>query len=190
MNVHSDIHWRERLAARYLDALDTGDLDAVITLCDEVAGDADAERFLRELMVGVDEEEAREASVAELSSDVVTLARQTMPSAFAQKEDVPAFTVALVARRLESEAGYQRLTPSDRALHTRLVDDATAMPEALGWPQFQRWCSGPLNTSSTTYRKLFHKTALMVAMSRNQQEGRLAAARRRTPPRPAPEDKS
>ena len=182
MSIHADRHWRERLASRYINALDAGDLDAIAALWDEVDGDPAAEEFLRDVMIGVEDEESQEPDLAESAVLVADLARHTMPSAFPFPDAPKALTVADVARRLESEPEFRRLSPDDRRDHLRLADDPTPLPEALGWPQFERWSQGLGAKVSKPYWKAFHKVALMMTTSRNQQEGRLAAARRATPP--------
>ena len=182
MSAHPDHFWHERMAVRYLDALDVGDLDTVFALWDQAAPDAELLTLLNELNEGLDLEEGIGTDFATDATRVLEMARKHLPSAFSQEEPPGPLTAADVARRLEAEAEFRRLGPPDRAVHGRLLADASEVPDDLGQSQIDHWLEGLGVAASPIYRRVFRKVALLMAMARCQQEGRLAAARRATPP--------
>jgi hypothetical protein len=182
MSAHTDRFWRERMAVRYLDALDAGDLDTIGTLWERAATDDELHALLVELNHGLHEEEGLGTDFTTDAARVLELARRHLPSAFPPAEPPGPLTVADVARRLEAEPEFRRLDPADRAVHARLLADAAQVPEDLGQPQLDRWMQGHGFAASPTYRRVFRKVALLLDMARCQQEGRLAAARRAAPP--------
>ena len=182
MSALTDRFWRERMAVRYLDALDTGDLDTIVALWEQAATDDELHALLVELNEGLHQEEGLGTDFTTDAARVLELARKHLPSAFPPEEPSGPLTAADVARRLEAEPEFRRLDPSDRAVHARLLADAEPVPEDLGQPQLDRWMQGRGVAASPTYRRVFRKVALLMDMARCQQEGRLAAARQA--PRP------
>jgi hypothetical protein len=182
MSAHTDRFWRERMAVRYLDALDAGDLDAVVALWELAATDPELIALLHELDEGLQAEGGTGTDFVTDAARVLELAREHLPSAFPPDDPPGPLTAADVARRLEAEAEFRRLGPSDRAVHARLLAEAAQVPEDLGQPPLDRWMEGLGIVASPTYRRAFRKVALLMDMARCQQEGRLAAARRATPP--------
>jgi hypothetical protein len=182
MSAHPDRFWRERMAVRYLDALDAGDLDTVVSLWEQAATDDELNALLQELSEGLEAEEGIGADFATDAARVLELARQHIPSAFPPVGLSEPLTAADVARRLEAEPEFRRLGPSDRAAHARLLADASQVPRELGRPQLDRWMQALGVAVGPIYRRVFRKVALLMDMARCQQEGRLAAARTATPP--------
>ena len=183
MSAPDDRYARERMAIRYLDALDAGDLDAVAALWERAASDPELAGLLDEVNRGLEAEEGPAADFATDAARVVELARRHLPSAF--PADAPAGPVlaADVARRLEAEPEFRRLDAADRVAHARLLGDATPLPESLGQPGIDRWLGGLGVAAGPAYRKAFRKVAVLMGMARGQGEARLAAARRADPPR-------
>ncbi|HEU5115246.1 MAG TPA: hypothetical protein VFT74_01075, partial [Isosphaeraceae bacterium] len=135
MSDHADRFRRERLAVRYLDALDAGDLDAVVALWEEAATDPELEAVLQELNEGLHTEEGLGTDFASDAVHVRDLARMHMPGAFPPEEPQGPLTASDVARRLEAEPEFRRLNAPDRAAHSRLLGDASAVPDDLGQPK-------------------------------------------------------
>ncbi len=182
MSAHADRFWRERMAVRYLDALDAADLDALVALWEEAAARPEIEALLHELNEGLEAEEGQGTGFATDATRVLELARRHLPSAFPPDEPPGPLTASDVARRLEAEPEFRRLDPADRVAHARLLADATPIPDALGQPQLDRWIQGLGVTAGPAYRRVFRKVAVLLSMARGQQEGRLAAARQAPPP--------
>jgi len=181
MSARSNRFWRERMAIRYLDALDARDLDAVAALWEQAADDPEMATLLDEVNRGLEAEEGQGADFATDAARAVELARRYLPSAF--PADEPSGPVAAdVARRLEAEPEFRRLDAADRAAHARLLGDSTPLPESLGQPGIDRWLRELGVVGGPAYRKAFRKVAILIAMARGQGEARLAAARRADPP--------
>ena len=184
MSGLTDRHWRERAAIRYLDALDAADWDEVAALWEWAGSDPELERLLRDLDEGLFEDEGPGADFAADAARVLELARRHLPGAFPLEVPAGPPTVAVVARRLEAEPEFGRFDPADRRVHDHLLGDTTPLPDQLALPKFERWAKGLGVTASPHYWRAFRKVAVLLDMARCQQEGRLAAARRATPPGP------
>jgi hypothetical protein len=182
MSAHADRFWRERMAVRYLDALDAADLDTIVALWEQAADDHELNTLLHELNEGLMAEEDIGTDLATDATRVLELARKHLPSAFPPAEPPGPLTASDVARRLEAEAEFRRLGPTDRSAHARLLADASPVPKELGQPQLDRWLQTLGIAASPIYRRAFRKVALLMDMARCQQEGRLAAARTAMPP--------
>jgi hypothetical protein len=182
MSAHDDRLWRERVALRYLDALDAGDIDAAGELWEQAAEDPELEALLRQLDEGLEVEEDDRTSFGADASRVLELVRVHMPGSLPSDEPALPPTAADVARRLEAEPEFRRLEPGDRVAHAHLLAQAAVIPDALGQLQIDHWLKGLGVDAGPSYRRAFRKVAVLLEMARCQQEGRLAAARRATPP--------
>lgn len=182
MSTDADRFWCERMAVRYLDALDAGDLDLIVAIWEEAEKDPKLLALLYELNEGLDAEEGLGADFESDASRVIELARRHMPGAFPVEEPAGPLTAADVARRLEAEPEFRRIDSADRADHARLLSDVTPIPEDLGQLSLDRWIRGLGVSPGPTYRRAFRKVAVLLSMNRGQQEGRLAAARKANPP--------
>jgi hypothetical protein len=181
MSARDDRFWEERVALRYLDALDDGDLDAVAALWEQAAVEPDLAALLDELNRGLEAEEGPGTDFATDAARVVELARRHLPSAFPIEGPTGPILAADVARRLEAEPEFRRLDAIDRAAHARLLADATPIPDSLGQPGIDRWLGERGVVAGPFYRKAFRKVAVLLAMARGQGEARLAAARQSAP---------
>src|SRR4051812_34441906 len=76
MSAHTDRFWRERMAVRYLDALDAGDLDTIVALWEQAAADEELNALLLELNEGLHEEEGSETDFTTDAARVLELARK------------------------------------------------------------------------------------------------------------------
>jgi len=177
MSRHADRHWREREALRYLDALDSGALDAVAAIWAEAAGDPELEALLRDLVDGLYAEEGPGTDLQVDAARIADLARRCFPA----EEPTGPLTAAEVARRLEAEPEFRRLDAADRLAHARLLAEAARLPDHLGQPGLDRWLSGLGLDAGLHYRRAFRKVAVLMTMARGQRDSRLAAARRATP---------
>lgn len=179
----SSIAWAET-ALRYLDALDAGDAGALAALWEQAAENPQLEQVLGELTDGLAAEDDLSPSWEADAERVRGLLRQHLPSAFPTEAAPPPLTVGDVAARLQSDSALgTRLTDADRAANSRLLADATPIPEELGLPHFEKWQTTLGISAGVSYWRAFRQAAVLLAMGRCQQAGELAAARRagRTP---------
>lgn len=181
MSAGDDRFWEERMALRYLDALDAGDLDAIAELWEQAAGEPVLGAFLDELNRGLEAEEGAGTDLATDATRVLDLARRHLPSAFPTGGPAGPIVASDVARRLESEPEFRRLDPADRAAHARMLAKASPLPEMLGQPGVDRWFRDLGVAAGPAYRKAFRKVAVLMTMGRGQGEARLAAARQADP---------
>ncbi|MHB8648514.1 MAG: hypothetical protein ACYDAR_22255 [Thermomicrobiales bacterium] len=174
-HTHST-RWAET-ALRYLDALDAGDVNVLAELWEQAEVNPELEQALGELTDGLAIEEGLDADWQIGAEGVRILLRQHMPSAF--PTDPPPLTVGEVAARVKSDNTLRgRLTASDQEANSRLLADATLIPDELGLPHFEKWRLTLGVSASPHYWRAFRKTAVLLAMGRCQQAGELAAARR------------
>jgi hypothetical protein len=172
------------IAVRYLDALDTGDLDTVARLWERAAADPELERILGELTDGLAVEEGPDPDWKGDAAHVKDLLRRHLPSGFATPPAAP-LTVADVAARLQADSTLSgRLSPADQASNARLLGNSTLIPDDLGLPQLEKWQKKLGVSASPAYWRAFRQAAVLLSMGRCQQAGELAAARRASgPPR-------
>jgi hypothetical protein len=179
MSTHEhSIAWIET-ALRYLDALDSCDVDALAEMWEQAAGNPQLEQVLGELTDGIALEEGLDAAWETDAERVRGLLREHLPSAFAAEADPPPLTVGDVAARLKTDSVLgARLNEADRTANNRLLTNTTLIPEELGLPHFEQWRTTLGIHASTPYWRAFRQAAVLLAMGRCQQAGELAAARR------------
>jgi hypothetical protein len=166
-------------ALRYLDALDAADVDALAALWEQATTNPELERVLGESTDGLADEDGPSPAWQADAARVRMLLRQHLPSAFANLTDLPPLTVRDVAARLQSDSILRaRLSTGDQMANSRLLADATPIPEELGLPQFEKWQTTLGVSASPHYWRSFRQAAVLLAMGRCQQAGELAAARR------------
>ncbi len=182
MSGRDDRFWTERMAVRYLDALDAGDLDSVAKLWEQAAGDPELASLLDDINKGLEDEEGPGTDFDTDAGRVIEMARRHLPSAFPVVTPTGPVVAAEVARRLEAEPEFRRLDPADRGAHARLLADVTPLPDSLGQPGVDRWLRALGVVAGPVYRKAFRKVAILMEMARGQGEARLAAARPANPP--------
>lgn len=183
MRSRDDRFWAERMALRYLDALDAGNLDAIAALWERAADEPDLARLLDEMNLALEDEAGADDDFAADAVQVVELARRHLPSAFPTPQPQVPLVAADVARRLEAEPEFRRLDPADRVAHAQLLGDATPLPEALGRTALTKWFRDLNVIAGPQYIKAFRNAVVLMDMARAQAEVRLAAARPADPPR-------
>jgi len=170
--------WAET-ALRYLDALDAGDAGALAEMWEQATEDPKLEQVLGDLTDGLAAEEGPSPSWESDAERVRVLLRQHLPSAFPADADPQPLTVGDVAARLQADSVLgARLTAADRVANSRLLADATPIPEELGLPHFEKWQTTLGVSAGASYWRAFRQAAVLLAMGRCQQAGELAAARR------------
>lgn len=175
--------WAET-ALRYLDAFDAGDVALLAELWEQAAANPQLEQVLGELTDGVAVEEGVDPAWQADVEQARSLLREHLPSAFPVEAEFPPLTVGDVAARLQADSVLgTRLSAADKAANSRLLANTTPIPEELGLLHFEKWRTTLGVSASPHYWRAFRQAAVLLAMSRCQQAGELAAARRagRTP---------
>jgi len=166
----------DQYSDRFMKALDAGDLQSLAWLWDE----AYQQPELAALFVDMMNEAAREIEPEDgwrSEIDKVQLLIAQHLSTPIVEEPGPV-TAADVAARLQADRMLSGLPDDDVQTNTRLLVDATPVPEHLGAPQLERWLTGLNISASPRYWKQFRKAAVLLQMSRCQQGAKLQAARR------------
>jgi hypothetical protein len=179
MTVHEHpIGWAE-MALRYLDALDSGDVNTLAELWKQAESNPELEHLLNELTDGLAIEEGPAEAWESDAAQVRNLLREHLPSAFAADVEPPPLTVGNVAAKIKADSTLGgRLSTADCAANDRLLASVTPLPQELGLPHFEKWRSTLGVSASKHYWRTFQQTAVLLAMGRCQQAVELAAARR------------
>src|SRR6185312_12466862 len=112
--------WAET-ALRYLDALDSGDVNVLSELWQKAESNPELEHLLNELTDGLAIEEGPAATWESDAAQVRSLLREHLPSAIPAETDLPPLTVGDVAAKLQVDSTLgARLTAEDRAANDRL----------------------------------------------------------------------
>ncbi len=168
-----------RVALRYLDALDAGDVAALAELWEQAVGNPQLEQVLGELTDGLAVEEDLDPAWRADAEQVRSLLRAHLPSAFPVESELPPLIVGDVAARLQADSALgARFQAADRVANSRLLADTTPLPDELGLPHFEKWKTTLGINASPHYWRAFRQAAVLLAMGRCQQAGELAAARR------------
>lgn len=178
-------NWQiDKRLLEYADALETHDWVTFSEIWNEALTNAELEQALREYHEGLIEEQNAPAGL----EDDAEAVRQVIAACFPERPVPPDETqkplsASDVASRLQADlaAGSVRLTEDDRQTNQLLLMNATALPEQLKLPVFEKWCQELGIEASLSYWRIFRQTALKLNMSRSQQQARLLAAREQNP---------
>jgi hypothetical protein len=171
-------------AARYLDALERNDFDTTAGLWRLALADPELEAVLREVHVGLIEEQAHEATAA--AEAALTAAVEThLPSAAILRPAAAVVTVADVANELFRHTP-NRLPAEAHLLNERLRGTAEPLPPNLGLPQLTAWAEALFGPAPPAYWKAFRQAAVKLELRRAAEADYQLAARRA----PRPEDKA
>src|SRR4051812_27711951 len=168
---------RELAVARYVWALDEGDLDALTVVLQEAEIDA----LLDDQLAGVTEALHAEAGLppaVDQARLVRRLLRQHLPSAFPSDEEPTAPTVGDAARQLQADlAAGPTLAPADAQAHARLLASDAPLPVPVTATAVQRIAGALGVAASPRYWERFRRAAVVVAVSQQRGMVQLAAAR-------------
>ena len=167
----------DKLAVRYVWAVETGDLDAMDALWAAAAGDPD----LADALVEIDAELAAEDG-PDAAAAVVGLVERHLPSAEVVRPAAGPVTVAEVAEHLRRHPP-RGLTAADLAVNDRLRAAADPLPDDLGLPAVVGW-GRRYGAAPEAYWKAFREAALKLRMRRSSAENFQMAARPAAPKPP------
>lgn len=166
----------DQYSDRFLQALDNGDLQTLAWLWDEAYREPALAQVFLEMMAEVESEMAPGDTWKTDVEKIRWLIDQHFPAT--TMNEPPPLTVGDVASKLQAERAFGSLSEEDLKANSRLLVNATPLPDELGAPQLERWIAGLDISASSRYWKQFRKTAVLMQMSRCQQGAKLQAARR------------
>lgn len=170
----------ERTAVQYLDALESGDIDAVAAVWAEAGQSPELERLLCDLSEGL----AAELGLDDRWQVDVDRLKRLIEDHIPRPPAEPAeLTAADVATRLQADPGiFSSLTSADKAANSALLTNRAPIPAQLGMPDLERWVRALGVSATPRYWTQFRKAAVLLAMGRTQRAGELAAARKAKAP--------
>lgn len=168
----------DQYSERFILALDAGDLQTLAWLWDEAYQDPALAKLFNEML----DEAATELEPADGWRGDVERVQQLIADHFPKPvvEAPGRLTAADVAGKLQTDRLLSSLTDADVQANSRLLANATPVPEQLGVPQLETWITGLDISASPRYWKEFRKAAVLLQMSRCQQGAKLQAARRQS----------
>lgn len=170
-------------AARYLDALERGDDDALAALWDLAANDPEISAAFHDINAGLMEEDAAREQ-ATVASAVAGAVEKHLPSAAIVTLAAGPVTVADVANELFRHTP-DRLPAAAHALNDRLRAATDALPDDLGLMTLLAWAEKTFGPGPGEYWEAFRKAALKVRMRHTADTEFQLAARKTTPKREA-----
>jgi hypothetical protein len=175
--------WLDLTAARYLDALERDDFDAMAELWQLALADHELEAVLHEVHAGLLDEQASEAAAA--AKEALTAAvEKHLPSAEIIRPSTGPVTVADVANELFRHTP-DRLPAEAHLLNERLRASGEPLPADLGLTRLTAWAEAKFGPGPAEYWKAFRQAAVKLEIRRAAEAEYHLAAR----PAPKPEDK-
>ncbi|VTR98987.1 hypothetical protein [Tuwongella immobilis] len=177
--MNADPYRIDRLCLRYLDAIESGNLDVMAELWGIAEQDDALATALGELLDGLAAEENAVQNVRGLVQQHLLSGNLPPPTI------VNTVTLGDVARQLKQDARdpQQRLSPEDEAINDALLQSQAAVPDPAQPKEFNPWLEQNPPGASQRYRRMFRKTAMLLWMAKSQEPSFLMAAR---PVKPKP----
>jgi hypothetical protein len=165
-------------SARYLDALERGDVAELQRLWRLAETDAELQTAFREIHAGLLEEQD-----AELMGTIAAAAQKHLPSAEVVRPATGPVTVADVADELFRHTP-DRLPADAHRLNERLRQSPEPIPTDLGLPKLIAWAEAKYGPAVKEYWKAFHQVVIKLHTRRESAEYQVAARKA-----PNPEDR-
>jgi hypothetical protein len=168
-------------AARYLEAIERDDFDAIAALWADAATDAELAVALREVHAGLVEEQKW---AADTTATVAVAVEQHLPSATIIRPQAGPFTVADVADSLFRHPP-DRLSAPAHEMNERLRTARDLLPADLALSKLSAWAEALYGPAPAEYWQAFRQAALKLELRRSADAEYHLAAR----PAPKPEDR-
>lgn len=174
MNQPYSNAFREQSIARYVRALDSGNLDEIAAVLQIAEGDAELDRIIGEINWAYAEELELSSTSLE-SAQIRELLHKHFPSAFSESDEIPPLTVSEVAAHLVAS----RLVPAaDQESSLKLLRVHIPLPAWLSLPEIRKFSQQFSFNVSERFLKVFRDAAIQMSMGRGQAQ--MAATRRKT----------
>jgi hypothetical protein len=171
----------DRLTARFLAALDAGDLEAAEQLWNQSADDPEVSAAFTEAaaeLVG----ESSQAASDQAAGIVEAALRRAMPAVEMVHSPTGPLTIGEVAEHLR-RTGVPGLSAAEFAINDVLAKSSEPMPEQLSLSAITAWGNGR-GCAPQSYWKAFREAALMLRLRRESAGEYQLAARAQRPKRP------
>lgn len=167
---------RERLIDLYVEGLDTGAAEKIAIVLEAAVADNELDRIVHEINRAY-EEEHRLTSFVEQAATVRELAREHLPSAFADEELPPRpLTIGDVAKQLEIG---QNLPQSERDAARALLENQTPLPKTMSFGEIKRLASELKFAASNLFWRRFLGAAMSLRAARSEEMALFAARQKR-----------
>lgn len=168
---------REAAIDRYVQALDTGDLDTVATVLDLAVSDGELARILREINRYYQEEEGIVplGGAAQRVRDLLYLYLPVPTEA----EQTTAVTVGEVAAHLEKSGS---LTGADQAAQHQLLDNPHPIPARPTGVAIRKLAGELGVAASDAFWSTFREAAILLGLRRSRQRMVATRPQRQAPP--------
>lgn len=161
----------ERVAHRYIEALDTGDIEGVATVLEEAQHDAELDRLITEINLAFQEELYLDPLAADAGLVRGLAAKHFQSAAEAEPQHAP-LTVGEVAARLKE---MRRVPFTDQKVNDELLTNKSQMPALLSTAEVKKLAETLGVNASNLYWKKFRDAAIALRMRHGQSQARLAA---------------
>lgn len=174
MNQQNSNALLERSIARYVRALDAGNLDEIAAVLEIAEGNAELDRIIGEINWSYAEELGLSAATLE-SEQVRDLLHEHFPSAFDETDEIPPLTVGEVAAHLVAN---RQVSPAEQENILKLLRVHMPLPTWLSLPEIRKLSQQLSVSLSDRLLKAFREAAIQMSMGRGQAQ--MAATRRKS----------
>jgi hypothetical protein len=174
MNQQNSSALLERSIARYVRALDAGNLDEIAAVLEIAERNAELDRIIGEINWAYAEELGFSDTTLE-SDKVRDLLQEHFPSAFGETDEIPPLTVGEVAAHLVAN---RQVSPADQDNIFILLRVHMPLPTWLSLPEIRKLSQQLSVSLSERLLKAFREAAIQMSMGRGQAQ--MAATRRKT----------
>lgn len=164
----------ESSIARYVRALDAGNLDEIAAVLQIAEGDAELDRIIEEINWAY-AEEMNLSPVSMESEKIRQLLHEHFPSAFMEIEEIPPITIGEVTAHIVAN---RLVPPSDQESSLKLLRVHIPLPAWLSLPEIRKLSHQLSFNVSERFLKVFRDAAIQMSMGRGQAQ--MAATRRKT----------
>ncbi len=165
--------FQERSIDRYIRALDSGDLDEIVTVLHIAEENNEMNQIIEEINLAYAEDMGLSSTSLE-STQIRTLLQEHFPSAFGQPSENPPITVSEVAAHLVAN---RLVPPSDQESSLKFLNVHHALPDWLSQPEIRKLIQQFGYKVSDRFLKAFRDAAIQMSMARG--EAQMAATRRK-----------
>lgn len=172
----------EKLIFQYINALEQGDFDVVTAILEQAEHDPELEEMILETNDALVVED--DISFFQETERVVQqIIQEHLPSGLRSNDeliDIPPLMVGDVVGRIQSDADAQlQIRNEAKSINQYVRQLELQIPEKLNYRSIQALFDEIGISVTKRFQRLFHETAVLLSMRREQNVAQLAATRRR-----------